>query len=253
MLYRVVDTHAHLSDLEDLRSALERARGAGVCAIVAVSADLETGLRTLEIAEEYPGYVYPAVGLHPTEIGPDYHGDLMFVEARAGDCVAVGEVGLDFWRRRGEPSKGEEERRRQVYVYTKQLEIAKRCGKPVLIHSRGAWALAHHLAVSMDISKAIFHWFTGPLRVLRAVLDSGYLVSATPAVEYSRAHREAVREVPLEQLVLETDCPVAYRGTPSEPADVVRTLRGVAELKGVSEGEVAEVTTRNAREFFDLP
>jgi len=108
-VYRVVDTHAHLSDLEDLRTALERARGAGVCAIIAVSANLKTGLRTLEIAEEYPGYVYPAVGLHPTEIGPDYHEDLMFIEARAGDCVAVGEVGLDFWRRRGEPSKGEEE------------------------------------------------------------------------------------------------------------------------------------------------
>lgn len=252
-MYRLVDTHAHLSDLEDLEASLRRARDAGVYAIVAVSANMETSVRTLGIAEEQPGYVYPALGLHPTEIREDYQEALMFVEARIGGCVAVGEAGLDFWRRRGEPSKGEEERRRQTYVYTKQLEIARRHGKPVLIHGRGAWGLAYHLTESMDIPKALFHWYTGPLKILKALLERGYLVSATPAVEYSKAHREALRETPLEQLVLETDCPVAYRGIPSEPADVLRTLRAVAELKGVPEGEVAEVTTRNALEFFSIP
>ena len=252
-MYRLIDTHAHLSDLKDLEAALQRARDAGVYAIVAVSADLKTSVRTLGIAEDHPGYVYPALGLHPTEIGEDYQEALMFVETRIGGCVAVGEVGLDFWRRKGEPSKGEEERLRQVHVYTKQLEVAGRHGKPVLIHSRGAWGLAYHLAEGMDISKALFHWYTGPLEILKVLLERGYLISATPAVEYSKAHREVVKGTPLEQLVLETDCPVAYRGIPSEPVDVLRTLRAVAELKGVPEGEVAEATTRNAREFFSLP
>jgi TatD DNase family protein len=111
----------------------------------------------------------------------------------------------------------------------------------------------YSLAESMNISKALFHWYTGPLKTLKALLNRDYLVSATPAVEYSKAHRQAIRETPLEQLVLETDCPVAYRGVSSEPVDVLRTLRAGAELKSTTEEEVAETTTRNALEFFNLP
>ena len=97
------------------------------------------------------------------------------------------------------------------------------------------------------------HWYTGHLKTLKALLDSSYLVSATPAIEYSKDHREAIREAPLEQLVLETDCPVAYRGVPSEPVDILRTLRAVAALKGVPEEEVAEETTKNTLELFNIP
>ena len=252
-MYRLIDTHAHLSELKDLEAALQQALSAGVCAIVAVSADMESSERTLRIAERHPGYVYPALGLHPTEIREDYQDCLVFVEERIRDCVAVGEVGLDFWRRKGERDKNEEERRRQIYVYTEQLKIARRHRKPVLIHGRGAWETVYTLADSVDISKALFHWYTGSVELLKALLDKGYLVSATPAVEYSKAHRQAIKEAPLEQLVLETDCPVAYRGTPSAPVDVLRTLRAVAELKDVSEENVAETTTRNTIEFFNLP
>jgi TatD DNase family protein len=252
-MYRLIDTHAHLSDLEDLEAALQHALDAGVYAIVAVSADMETSVRTLRIAEEHPRYIYPALGLHPTEMGGDYQDALRFIEERIERCIAVGEVGLDFWRRQGEPGKTEEERQRQISVYTKQLEVARRHRKPALIHGRGAWETAYSLAESIGVSKALFHWYTGPLGTLRALLDRGYLISATPAAEYSKIHREAIRRVPLEQLVLETDCPVAYHGTPSEPTDVLRTLRAVAELKGIPEEEVAEATTRNALEFFNLP
>jgi TatD DNase family protein len=137
-MYRLIDTHAHLSDLEDLEGSLQRALDAGVYAIVAVSANKETSVRILRIAEEHPRYVYPALGLHPTEIGTDYQDALKFIGEKTENCIAVGEIGLDFWRRRGEPSKSEEEKQRQIYVYTKQLEIARRQGKPALIHGRGA-------------------------------------------------------------------------------------------------------------------
>jgi len=252
-MYRLIDTHAHLSDLENLEGSLQRALDAGVYAIVAVSANKENSVRTLRIAEEHPRYVYPALGLHPTEIGADYKDALTFIEEKTKNCVAVGEIGLDFWGRRGEPSQSEEEKQRQIYVYTRQLEIARRHGKPALIHGRGAWETVYSLAENMGVSKALFHWYTGSLKTLRALLDRDYLVSATPAVEYSKAHRQAIREAPLRHLVLETDCPVAYRGVPSEPVDVLRTLRAVADLKGVPEEEVAEATTRNALEFFNLP
>jgi len=252
-MYRPIDTHAHLSELGNLETSLQQALNAGVCAIVAVSADMESSERTLRIAEKHPGYVYPALGLHPTEIGEDYQDCLVFVDERIKHCVAVGEAGLDFWRRKGDPDKSEAERQLQIYVYTEQLEIARRHGKPVLIHGRGAWETAYTLADRVDIAKALFHWYTGSIELLKALLDKGYLVSATPAVEYSKAHRQAIKETPLEQLVLETDCPVVYRGVPSAPVDVLRTLRAVAELKGIRKEEVAEKTTRNAQKFFNLP
>jgi len=252
-MYRLIDTHAHLSELENLETSLQQALNAGVCAIVAVSSDLESSERTLRIAEKHPRYVYPALGLHPTETGEDYQDYLVFIEERIKQCDAVGEVGLDFWRRKGEPDKSEAEKQRQINVYTEQLEIARRHRKPALIHGRGAWQTVYSLAKERNIPKALFHWYTCPLTTLKALLDEGYFVSATPAVEYSKAHRQAIKETPLEQLVLETDCPVVYRGVPSAPVDVLRTLRAVAELKGIREEDVAEATTRNATEFFNLP
>ena len=103
----------------------------------------------------------------------------------------------------------------------------------------------------------VFHWYTGTSSVLRDIVSQGYFLSATPAVEYHEEHRRAVKEIPLERMLLETDSPVVYRrGSKleyeSRPADIIRSLRGAAELKGVSEAQVAEVTTANALRFFGL-
>jgi len=103
----------------------------------------------------------------------------------------------------------------------------------------------------------VFHWYTGTSSVLRDIVSQGYFISATPAVEYHEEHRRAVKEIPLERMLLETDAPVVYgRGREfeyeSRPADVVRSLRGAAGLKGMSEAQLAEVTTENAMRFFGL-
>lgn len=248
----LVDTHAHLSDINEADKAVSRARSAGVEAIIAVSANLSTSVKTLEVCGRFSSYSYPALGLHPTEIGPDFMDVLLYVEANVDLCVAIGEIGLDFWRRKGEPSIPEAERRTQIHVYTRQLELANRRGKPVIIHGRGAWKASCECAVSTGTKHAIFHWFTGTPDELRLVLDEGYFVSATPAVEYSRAHRLAISDTPLENLVLETDAPVPYRGRASEPADVQRTMESVAALKAIRPEEVASATTENARRFFGL-
>jgi TatD DNase family protein len=107
------------------------------------------------------------------------------------------------------------------------------------------------------LEKAVFHWYTGTTSVLREIIDSGHFISVTPAIEYHEEHRRAVKEAPLEQLLLETDCPVVYaRGREGEfrsgPADAARSLKGTAALKGLSEAEIALVTTENARRLFRL-
>ena len=103
------------------------------------------------------------------------------------------------------------------------------------------------------VGGAVFHWYTGPVELAEEIAGCGYHISATPAVAYSKKHREVIRAVPLESLLLETDCPVKYDGIPSEPAVVEVALREVAKLKDASPARVAEISTRNAVELFKLP
>ena len=103
----------------------------------------------------------------------------------------------------------------------------------------------------------VYHWYTGTSSVLRDIVNQGYFLSVTPAVEYHEEHRRAIKEIPGERLLLETDSPVVYRrGSEFEyearPADVVRSLRGAAVLKGISEAQLAELTTANALRLFSL-
>lgn len=248
---RLVDTHAHLSDLEDREGVIRRAKEAGIKAIVAVGGNLETSRATLGWAEDYGGYVHPAIGIHPTEwMGDDVDKSLSFIAAHVDSSVAVGEIGLDYWNR--EARRSEEVRERQREIYVRQLGIAVEHGKPASVHGRGAWEDALELARKHGPDGIIFHWFSGPLKVLRGVLDSGYLISATPAAEFSRDHRAALAEAPLEGIVIETDSPVSYHGKRAEPSDILLTLRSLADLKGASEEDVAEVTTLNAERFFGL-
>jgi TatD DNase family protein len=240
----LVDTHAHLEELADVGAAIERAKKVGVAAIVAVSTSLKACERTLGLAREHQGYVYPALGIHPQEVGESYEDDLNFVEAHLVECIAIGEVGLDYW------IKGD--RKLQTDVFTRLLEDAASNNLPVIVHSRGSWEDCYILLKERGVKRAVFHWYSGPLEVLRSIIDSGYFISATPAIEYSRAHREAVRSAPIDALMLETDCPVKYRGKDSEPADVVRTLSYVAAIKGLAEREVASKTTENAIKLFRL-
>ncbi|KYH38567.1 MAG: Mg-dependent DNase [Candidatus Bathyarchaeota archaeon B23] len=248
---RLIDTHAHLDDFEEMGGVIQRAREAGVDAIIAVGANMRACRLTLKWAEAYPGYVYPALGVHPTEwFEEDVEETLRFVEEHLNRCVAVGEIGLDYWSR--EARKNKAVRRRQREIYVRQLEMAVECDKPASIHSRGSWRDALDLALEHGPDRAVFHWYSGPLDVLKELLDAGFYISATPAIEHSRHHRAALLEAPLERILLETDSPVESRGRPSEPASLPLVARALAELKEVPVEEVVASTTRSAELLFRL-
>jgi TatD DNase family protein len=248
---RLIDSHAHVEELEDLASAIERARQSGVVAIVAVGSDLESNNQVLEMAAKYNSFVYPALGLHPGLLqgtASSLEHQMRFIEDNLSAAVAIGEVGLDYHKKVVSVSGKDLQHR----AFSTVLALAERCGKPVIVHSRYAWRDSFDLAREAGVDKAVFHWYTGPTSVLREILDRGYFVSATLAVEYHAEHRRTVREAPLENLLLETDCPVVYQGHRSEPADVGRVLRSAAELKGMSLDVVADKTTENAVGLFGL-
>ena len=250
-MYRLVDSHAHLEELEDLGSAIERARESGVVAIVAVGSDYESNAAVLDIAAKYNGLVYPALGLHPDrlcEVTQALQRHLQFIEDNLKDAVAIGEVGLDYHKRVVAMSSKE----LQKEVFRTILALARRHSKPVRIHSRYAWRDCFTLTKDAKVERAVFHWYTGPTNVLKEILDLGYSVSATLAAEYHAEHRRAVKEAPLQQLLLETDSPVFYRGHQAEPADVTRSLEAAADLKGLPPQTVAEKTTQNAIDLYRM-
>ncbi|MCD6567418.1 MAG: TatD family hydrolase [Dehalococcoidia bacterium] len=254
-MYQLIDTHAHLDELQDPCSAIEKARAIGVTAIVAVGSSCQSNAETLKIAHRHGSFVHAALGLHPCELAdmgpPGVEEALRFIENNIAGAVAVGEIGLDYHKRVVSVTG----RDWQKEVLQRCLEVAVKNDKPAIIHSRYAWKDALQVVQGSGIKKVVFHWFTGFSSVLRGIIDAGYFVSATPAAEYHEEHRRAVKAAPLKRILLETDSPVAYgreERYESQPADVLRSLKAVAELKGVDEDTVAEYTTRNALSLFSL-
>ena len=250
-MYRLIDSHAHLEELEDLGPAIDRAKQNGVVAIIAVGSDYESNNRVLDIAGNHRGFVYPALGLHPgllNEAADSLDRQIRFIEDHLDQAVAIGEVGLDYHKRVLSSTSKD----RQHVVFSMLLSLGQRHRKPVIIHSRYAWRDSFALTKGAGVELAVFHWYTGPSNVLEEILNAGYFVSATLAAEYHAEHRSAVKEAPLDGLLLETDCPVVYQGHRSEPADVTRSLQAAADIKGLPPDVVAEKTTQNARLLFGL-
>ena len=254
-MYKLIDTHAHLDELKNLDLMLEEAKKAGVIAIIAMGSNHKSNIKTLEISQKHRRFVYPALGLHPWELANlgtfEVDDNLGFIEQNIASAVAVGEIGLDYDKRLLKVASRES----QKEVLGRLLNIARKYAKPAIIHSRYAWKDALYLIQDVSIDKAVFHWFTGFSSVLRDIIAGGYFISATPATEYHEEHRRAVKEAPLQRLVLETDCPVTYGRTAryeSQPADILRDLEAVSQLKGIAEATIAEQTTRNAINFFSL-
>jgi len=248
-----IDSHAHLSQLDDWEGVIRRAKEAGVEAIVAMGTNLSSSVATLEWAEDYPGYVLPAIGIHPTDfLGDDVPETLRYIRENISRVVAVGEIGLDYWDRAARKDEGVKERQREVY--REQLQIAREQDLPASVHGRGSWQDALDIATAHGPEQIVFHWYSGPLDVLDRLLDRGYYVSATPAAEYSKDHRAALEHAPLEKILVETDCPVYMRNRKrgSEPMDVAITAAALAKLKGTTIEDVSLATTRNARDVFGI-
>jgi len=251
----LVDTHAHLDEVEGCDSVIGRARLAGVAAIIAVGQEMSSNIRTLELAEDYQGFVYPALGLHPWAIGSldmaQIEENINFISNNLHRAVALGEVGLDYDKRVLKGASKE----MQKEVLRRLLALAIRHDKPVSLHSRYAWKDALEEVKAAGIRKLVFHWYTGFSSTLAEINEAGYYISATPAAEYHDEHRRAVREVPVERLLLETDCPVHYgreQRYRSQPSDIVRSLGAAAQIKNMGETDLADITTANAALLFGI-
>jgi TatD DNase family protein len=241
----LIDAHAHLDELTDLPESLQEARGAGVCAIIAVGMNVESNRKVLQVAEANPGYVYPALGYHPWEIREEeMDANLFFVRDHIEKGVALGEVGLDY--------KVKVKKELQWTVFGEILDLAFESDKPVIVHCRFSHRRAFEMVQERKLKRVVFHWYSGPVGLLDKILSAGYFISATPALAYSLPHREAIQRAPIERILLETDTPVNYQGRAARPRDVWLSLEEVAKLKKLEPSSVAIQTAENASEFFQI-
>ena len=241
----LIDGHVHLSEIEPAEKAVENAVHAGVKRMIAVAMNLDSCGKTLSLAHRFPDSVLPAIGYHPWSIKiEDVEDTLLFITQNIHRCVAVGEVGLDY--------KVKVKKKLQKDVFSKLLNLAVKVHKPVIIHSRFSYQRTYEMAVKAGVRMAVFHWYSGPKDILDNIIESGFFVSATPALAYSPHHQAAMKRAPVERILIETDAPVQYGDRASEPADLQETLFHLSRIKKMPEDQLANVVTKNAETFFGL-
>jgi TatD DNase family protein len=243
----VIDTHAHLDALGDPAGAVSRARSAGVERIVSIGCGIASTRATLAIADAEAG-VSVAAGIHPHQAADgESLGELATLAD--GRLVAMGEIGLDFFR---DYAPRDDQRR----VFTEQLELAEHAGLPVIVHSRAAEEETAALLAGFG-GTVVLHCFSSPA-LLPVALDRGYYVSFAGNVTYPKAPelREAAHAVPAERLLAETDCPYLapqpVRGERNEPAYVVHTVAALADARGEDAAELSQRIDANASAAFGL-
>lgn len=251
----LVDTHAHLELdplTKDLANVLNRARAARVMAIICVGIDLEDAKKALEISENH-SEVYCAMGFHPHNADSvDDHG-MQEMEELAKDpkVVGYGEIGLDFFRNYAQKEN-------QIRVFTDQLRLADKLGKPIIIHLRNAYDDGLNIleANAPFDAGGVIHCFSGSMDDMKRALDMGLRISIPGPITYKKNDdlREMVTQIPDDKLLLETDCPFLapepFRGKTNEPGLIVHTAGKTAEIRGVSLNELARRTTANAMDLF---
>ncbi len=256
------DTHCHLQDRKfgsDAKAVIDRAVAAGVETMLVCGYDSESIDQAIALAERHPS-VYAGAGVHPHDADSLDDELLAKVEATARHprCVAIGEIGLDFYR---DLSPRDVQRR----AFEAQLAIALRQGLPVSVHTRAAEEAAlqpleaHARALASQhpgVHPGVMHCFAGSLALAEAYVAAGYVISIPCTITYptNDALRSVVASLPLDSLVVETDSPYlppqSHRGQRNEPAFIAAAVQGVADAKGVSFAEAAAATTANARRVF---
>jgi TatD DNase family protein len=248
----VIDTHAHLDACGHSPSELlERARAAGVDRVVAVGSGIESCRAALDVAESEDG-VFAALGIHPHQAGGGEAGRVdelrdLLTHPRA---AAVGETGLDFFRDYAP-------RDRQRELFEAELALAADAEKPLVVHTRDATEATADTLAGFE-GTVVLHCFSSP-DLLPVALERGYYVSFAGNITFPKAGelRKAAARIPEDRLLAETDspylAPVPRRGRPNEPANVVHTLRALAELRGVTPSELEAQIDANASSAFGLP
>jgi TatD DNase family protein len=232
---------------------LQRAKAAGISGMVVIGVDAASSYESVRIAAMYPD-IYCTVGIHPHDAAAADESIIAEITRLAADnpkVVAIGEIGLDFYRDRSP-------RDQQEYIFKRFLQIALDLDKPVVIHDRDAHEETLQAIKDAGVKRGVMHCFSGDVDFAKRCVEQGFYLSIPGTVTYpsNQQLRDVVAAIPIEHLLLETDCPylspVPHRGKRNEPAYTRITAEKVAEIKGLSLDDVARITTMNAGRLFGI-
>ncbi|WP_406660274.1 TatD family hydrolase [Methanolobus sp. ZRKC3] len=252
MKYQVIDSHCHLDFPKfnkDQAEVIESARKAGVIEMINSGVDYKTNTTTLELSRKYD-HVHATLGLNP-HMAPDSDEEqikqiLNQIERNIDRIVGIGEAGLDHYY-----CKSEAGREKQIEVFKQVIDIADNYDKPLVIHGREAEDIALQLTSHLDT--VVFHCYGGSIETMQNIVDAGYFVSVPTLVCFSEHHKSIAKQLPLENMLIETDSPyLSPRKGRNEPAFVLDSVPEIASLKGIDESEVAQSTLQNTRRAFGL-
>lgn len=215
----MIDAHIHLDQYEDhvVSSLLEGLPEQGIESLIAVSMNLASSKRTLELAASYPGLVKPAYGFHPEQALPaekELNVLLKWITDHAGSMAAIGEIGLPYYSRTEAVERGEAwDMAPYIQLLDRLLGLAARLGKPVVLHAvyEDAWTVCD-LLEQHGLTQAHFHWFKGPAATVDRMISRGYYISFTPDILYEPEIQELARRYPPELVMAETDGPWPFEG-----------------------------------------
>ena len=253
----IFETHAHYDDdsFDTDRDALIASMPEkGIGRIINVGASIETTKTTLALAKQYD-FVYAAVGVHPSDISGLNEETYAWLreQTKWSKTVAVGEIGLDYyWDKEPEVQKA------QRYWFGRQLELAREAKLPVIIHSRDAAADTMEVMKSVHAEEipGVIHCYSYSKEMAAEFVKMGYYIGVGGVVTFKNAKKlkETVEAIPLERILLETDCPYMapepYRGSRNDSSNIPYVIAKIAELKGITKEEVERVTEENARKLF---
>jgi TatD DNase family protein len=246
----LVDTHTHICDPvfdKDRDTVLDAAAQAGVGAVIAVGETLDDAARNLELAQQH-AMIRPAAGLYPTILDLDQAERMAaFIRDNRSVLVAIGEVGLDYWK-----VKGTEGRARQREIFGRFIDLSNELDLPLNVHSRSAGRHAVNLLLAANAVKVQLHAFDGKAAAALPAVEAGYFFSIPPSVVRSRQKQKLIRRLPLTSLLVETDSPVLSPapGTRNVPANLLTAIDAVAKIKEIHVQEVVAQVAENTRRLY---
>lgn len=254
----IIDTHSHIYTEEfdfDLDEVIDRAKAVGVTKILMPNIDIYTIARIDTVADRYPGYCLPMMGLHPTSITRDWENELITIKKQLDKrpYIAIGEIGIDlYWDKTF--------RKEQILVFEEQLRWSIEYNLPVSIHSRDAVSVCldciHN--VGADKLKGVFHSFGGSVDELKEVLSlNNFMIGVNGVITFKNSNLSAmVTEAGLSNIIVETDAPfltpAPYRGKRNESSYTPFIIEKLAEVYNLPSEEVADITSENAKSLFNL-
>lgn len=249
----MIDTHAHIfvEYYQNIDIIVEKCQNMSINAIINCADDISTSKETLELSSKYPKFIFPAIGIHPQNVDNIDGNSLFEIEQmiKNNKIVAIGEIGLDYYY-------NNQNREKQKQLFIEQIDLAKKYDLPIIVHTRESIQDCYDILKNYQI-KGVIHCFTGSVEMAKQFTKLGFYLGIGGVLTFKNSNLyKVIEKIDIKHLLLETDSPYLspepYRGTINDPSNVKYVAEKIATIKKISVDKVIEITTKNARNIFDL-